>query len=154
MAYQNISESLSEERMATIKAAINTITNELPFLITLSSEERKSLYKLGSKSIDFVRDCNNVANNYGEILPSGFDKAGFTDDTLLFAQLSELRMLLDSLSEKVNDTTVAVGNESLKASLIVYDYVKTASKSQAGLKSVAEQLKQRFKGQGNAKKTN
>lgn len=140
--------------MATIKAAINTITNELPFLITLSSEERKSLYKLGSKSIDFVRDCNNVANNYGEILPSGFDKAGFTDDTLLFAQLSELRMLLDSLSEKVNDTTVAVGNESLKASLIVYDYVKTASKSQAGLKSVAEQLKQRFKGQGNAKKTN
>lgn len=153
MIPQNISASISDEKMNIVKKAIQTITNELPFLIALGVEDKKSLVKLGSKSVDFVRDCNNVAGNYPQILPSGFNSPELAKDSLLFEQLSELKMLMDTLSEKLHDTTIVVGNEAMKASLTVYDYVKTAAKSQAGLKTVAEQLKQRFKGQGKTKKT-
>lgn len=153
MAYQNISESISLEQMKVVKTALQTITENLPFLIALSVDEKKALVKLGAKSVDFVRDCNTVASNYPQILPAGFDTKELERDSVLFEQLSELKMLVDTLSEKLTDTTTAVGNEAMKASLTVYDYVKTAAKSQAGLKTVADQLQQRFKGQGKTKKT-
>ena len=92
MSYQNISESISKESLKEIKEAINVISTNLPFLISLSSEERKSLYKLGPKSVDFVRDCNTVANNYPQILPSGFNVAELGKDSLLFEQLSEIKV--------------------------------------------------------------
>jgi hypothetical protein len=152
MAYQNISQTVSDAEIKKIKQAIESISTALPFLVALTLDERKSLFKLGSKSVDFVKDCNNVAQNYPQILPSGFDANELAKDSKLFEQLSELRLLLNTLNEKLNDTTTAVGNEAMKASLIVYEYVKTAAKSQAGLKTVAEQLQQRFKGQGKTKK--
>jgi hypothetical protein len=151
MAYSNISNSVSETDMQAIKQAIQIITEKLPFLVALSSDEKRSLVKLGAKSIDFVRDCNTVAQNYGQILPANFDIQELSKDSKLFEQLSEIQLLFNTLTEKLNDTTIAVGNESMKASLTVYEYVKTASKSQAGLKTVAEQLQQRFKGQGKSK---
>lgn len=145
MAYQNISQTVSEDEMKKLKKAIEEISKSLPFLIALTTDEKKSLVKLGSKSIDFVKDCNNVAQNYPQILPSGFDANELAKDCKLFEQLSELRLILNTLNEKLNDTTTAVGNEAMKASLSVYDYVKAGAKTQAGLKTVAEQLQQRFK---------
>jgi hypothetical protein len=152
MASQNISAEISVEQMRLVKESLQKINNELSFLITLSSEERKSIVKLGAKSVDFVRDCRTIAENYPQILPSGFNASDLAKDTLLFEQLSEIKMLLNSLDEKVNDTAMAIGNEAMRSSLTVYDYVKTAAKSQPGLKSVSEQLQQRFKGQGRTKK--
>ncbi len=40
---------------------------------------------------------------------------------------------------------MAVGSEAMTSSLTVYDYVKTASKKTPSLKTVAEQLGDRFK---------
>ena len=145
MSYNNISASISSEKMKAIKEAIALISNDLPFLISLSVVERQGLVKLGPKSVDFVKNCANVASNYPQILPVSFESAELTKDAGLFEQLSEIKMVLNSLNEKINDTTTAVGNEAMKSSLTVYDYVKTAAKSQPGLKSVAEDLQQRFK---------
>jgi hypothetical protein len=61
-------------------------------------------------------------------------------------------MLLDSLHEKVDNTHAAVGSEAMQASLEVYAYVQTAKDRVPGLKSVAEKLRERFKGQGPRKK--
>lgn len=154
MAYQNISESVADADIQAIKQAIETINQKLPFLVALSQDEKRGLYKLGPKSVDFAKDCNIVAQNYPHILPANFNKEELKKDSMLFEQLSELQLILNTLNEKLFDTNIAVGNEAMKASLIVYDYVKTAVKTEPGLKSVAEQLKQRFKGQGKQKKKN
>jgi hypothetical protein len=45
----------------------------------------------------------------------------------------------------VDDTLLAVGSEAMNNSLTVYDYVKTAAKKTPGLKTIAEQLGERFK---------
>ncbi len=49
------------------------------------------------------------------------------------------------ITEQVDDTLLAVGSEAMSSSLTVYDYVKTAAKKTPGLKTVAEQLGERFK---------
>ncbi|MEP0905800.1 hypothetical protein NC969_09815 [Leptolyngbya subtilissima ST-M1] len=56
--------------------------------------------------------------------------------------------LLEQLTETVDDTLLAVGSESMTGSLLVYDYVKTAARHSPGLKSVADQLGERFKAMG------
>lgn len=152
MNYNNISIELNSKEFNEIKEKLKSVNDAMSFLIFLKTEERKTLYKLGAKSIDFVRDCNTIAQNYRQILPANFNVEELSRDTELYAQLSELQILVNTLAEKLNDTTMAVGSEAMRSSLAVYDYVKTASKSEAGLKSVAEQLQQRFKKQTKNKK--
>jgi hypothetical protein len=50
MAYQNITASLSPQDIQEIKAALQTVQRKLPFLITLSTEERRKLVKWAIKA--------------------------------------------------------------------------------------------------------
>jgi hypothetical protein len=145
MAYQNITASLSPEDMQQIKAALQTIQKKLPFLITLSTEERRRLFKMGDKSLAFVNNSITAAQSNPDILPASFDIQEFVRDYQLAATLTELLIALRQLSEQVDDTLLAVGSEAMSSSLTVYDYVKTAAKKTPGLKSLAEQLGDRFK---------
>ncbi|WP_414587469.1 hypothetical protein [Scytonema sp. PCC 10023] len=145
MAYQNITASLSPEDMQQIKAALQTIQKKLPFLITLSTEERRRLFKMGDKSLAFVNNSLTAAQSNPDILPASFDIQEFVRDYQLAATLTELLIALRQLSEQVDDTLLTVGSEAMSSSLTVYDYVKTAAKKTPGLKSVAEQLGDRFK---------
>ena len=66
-------------------------------------------------------------------------------DYQLAATLTELLIGLRQLTEQVDDTLMAVGSEAMGSSLTVYDYVKTAAKKTPGLKTIAQQLGDRFK---------
>jgi hypothetical protein len=143
--YQDINATLSEADLQDIKQALSIIQQKLPFLITLSAEERKRLYKMGDKRLSFVQNSLNAAQSNRNILPASFDLDGFTNDYRLATNLSELLMLMHQLTEQVDDTLLAVGSEAMSSSLTVYDYVKTAAKKTPGLKVISEQLGTLFK---------
>ena len=145
MPYQNITATLTEADIQAIKAAMETIEQKLPFLITLTAEERRKLYKMGSKSLSFVNNSLTVAQSNQDILPASFDLDEFMRDYQLSAALTELLFSLKQLTEKVDDTLMAVSSEAMSSSLTVYDYIKTAAKKTPGLKIMAEQLGERFK---------
>ncbi|MGB3309553.1 MAG: hypothetical protein WBG32_20250 [Nodosilinea sp.] len=145
MPYENISATVAAQDLSEIKAAIATIQTRLPFLISLTSDERRKRIKMGDKSLAFVRNSVTATQNNPEIVPSSFDIAEFTRDYQLTVDLTEVLSLLEQLTEKVDDTLLAVGSESMSGSLLVYDYVKTAARHSPGLKSVADQLGERFK---------
>ncbi|MEH2070499.1 MAG: hypothetical protein V7K47_20455 [Nostoc sp.] len=145
MAYQNITASLSPQDIQEIKAALHKVQQKLPFLVTLSPEERRKLVKMGDKSLAFVNNSVTAAQSNREILPATFDVEELVQDYQLAAALTELLISIQQLSEQVDDTLMAVGSEAMTSSLTVYDYVKTASKKTPGLKTVAEQLGERFK---------
>ncbi|RUR84146.1 hypothetical protein ACF3DV_31990 [Chlorogloeopsis fritschii PCC 9212] len=149
MAYQNINATLSEKDIQEIKAALQTIQQKLPFLITLSSQERRKLFKMGDKSLAFVNNSLTAAQSNRDILPASFDVEEFVRDYQLANSLTELLLGLRQLTEKVDDTLLAVGSEAMSSSLTVYDYVKTAAKKTPGLKTLAEQLGDRFKAMKN-----
>ena len=145
MAYQNITATLSDKDIQEIKTALQTIEQKLPFLITLSVEERRKLVKMGDKSLAFVKNSLTAAQSNRDILPASFDLDEFVRDYQLAATLTELLIGMRRLTEQVDDTLMAVGSEAMTSSLTVYDYVKTAAKKTPGFKTLAEQLGERFK---------
>ncbi|MEQ8757893.1 MAG: hypothetical protein RID09_30855 [Coleofasciculus sp. G1-WW12-02] len=80
MPYQNISATLSDEDKEAIKAAIKTIEEKLSFLVNLSVEERRKLFKMGDKSLGFVQNSLNIAQSNPDILPNSFDFNEFVQD--------------------------------------------------------------------------
>ncbi|UBF28113.1 hypothetical protein K9N68_09625 [Kovacikia minuta CCNUW1] len=149
MPYENISATLSDQNMSDIKTAIATIRANMPFLISLTTDERRKRFKMGDKSLAFVSNSITVTQNNPEVLPGNFNAGEFEKDYNLTVSLTEVLSLLEQLSEQVDDTLMAVGSESMASSLLVYDFVKTAAKHSPGLKSVADQLGERFKSIGN-----
>jgi hypothetical protein len=80
MAYSNISATLPAADLTAIKTAITTINTKMPFLVNLSLDEKKGLYKLGPKSADFVSDAALAAQNYPTIFPPTFNTPEFLKD--------------------------------------------------------------------------
>ena len=145
MPYQNITATLSDTDIQQIKAALDTIQQKLPFLVNLTTDERRKLFKMGDKSLAFVNNSLSTAQSNRDILPASFDLDEFMRDYQLTVALTELLLGLRQLEEKVDDTLMAVSSEAMSSSLTVYDYVKTAAKKTPGLKTVADQLGERFK---------
>ena len=145
MPYQAISAAISDNKLQEIKTAIASIRANMPFLVSLTVDERRKRVKMGDKSLAFVSNSLSVTQNNPEVVPSNFDIAEFNKDYQLAVSLTEVLSLLQQLTEEVDDTLLAVGSESMASSLLVYDYVKTAAKHAPGLKSVADQLGERFK---------
>jgi hypothetical protein len=145
MAYENISVTLVQQDIADVKAALGTINSKLPWLVTLSPDEIRGLTKLGPKSIDFVQDAKMATESFPAMLPGTFDAKEFHKDTAAFQALSEIKILVDSLKEKIDNTYSAVGSEAMTQALEVYAYVQTGKDRVPGLKSVAEKLKDRFR---------
>ena len=113
MPYENISATISDQAMTEIKGAIATIHAQLPFLINLTPDERRKRFKMGDKSLAFVRNSVTATQNNPDIVPGKFDIAEFNRDYQLTVALSEVLGLLEQLTETVDDTLLAVGSESM-----------------------------------------
>lgn len=147
----HINASLTTQTVDTIKDQLNAIKASLPFLITLSAGERRSTFKMGPDSLSFVTNARTAVADNPDVLPGSFDKEAFERDCDLFAKLTELYSLTASLLEQIDDTRVATGGECMTQSLQAYEYFKTAAKTTPGLKSIVDQLSERFRKSGGDK---
>ncbi|WP_138498027.1 hypothetical protein [Nostoc sp. PA-18-2419] len=143
MSTTPISATLSQTERDAVLQAISTIKQKLPFLVDLSSEERKTLPKMGDKSRAFVSKALEVAAQNPEFLPRSFDLEEMRKDVQLFEALYPVLLSLTQLQELVNDTAVAVGSEAYAAALQVYNYAKVSGQG-AGLDTVVVEMGQRF----------
>lgn len=152
MPYQNINATLSTADVQAIKDAFALIISKLPFLVTLTSAERQSVFKTGPDSLSFIQNTLTAALDNPAILPASFNVEEHKNDVVLFAILTEFVTLAASLTSQLDDTRLAVGGEAMQQASQIYTYVKAAAKTTPGLKPVAEQLGQRFKRTGKPKK--
>ena len=143
MSYQNITASLSPADIQEIKASLQTIHAKLPFLVTLSAEERRKMVKMGDKSLAFVNNSATAAQSNRNILPATFNVEELVQDYQLAIALTEVLISMRQLTEQVDDTSLAVGSEAYAAALQVYSYAK-ASGQTGGLDTVVEEMGQRF----------
>ncbi|OYU97237.1 MAG: hypothetical protein CFE21_02800 [Bacteroidetes bacterium B1(2017)] len=121
----------------------------MPFLVNLTSEDRKHLRKMGPKSSAYVQQCLEGAIAFPGELKSNFNLAEMQKDVELLKNLLGLKVQLDSLKEKVDDTIMAAGADAMGAADEVYQSLKLSAKGNAGVKSAVELISIRFKGQGN-----
>lgn len=141
---KNVSATVTAENVQKVIAHLQEAETLLPFLISLSIEERQSLPKLGPKSVDFVGDANETVKAFPSIMPSTFDKPEFGKDSDLTKVLITIKMYVDSFQQKLDDTLMEVGSEAMSSSLEAYAQVQLQKDTVPGLRSAYEKLKSRF----------
>jgi len=144
MPYQEISATVTDKQLQAVKDAIAAVQTALPFLISLTDDERKKLPKTGLARLSFVQDAAQAAQDNSNILPASFDADGFESNVALFTAMTEINTLVAQLASQIDDTHLAVGVEALSGASDVYNYVKAAATKTPGLKPVADQLGQQF----------
>ncbi len=147
----SISASLTAADQQAVFEAIATIKAKLPFLVDLSTDDRKTMPKLGDKSRAFVRKALEIATQNPDFLPRSFDLDEMKRDVELFDALFPLMMSFMQMQELLDDTVTAVGSEAYSAALQVYAYAK-ASGNTGGLDAVVEEMGQRFARKSSSKK--
>lgn len=138
------SAQISDADVQAIKAAFATIEAKMPFMQTLTADDRKGLYKLGVERLSFVQDALQAAKNNPTILPPTYDTAAFGNRLALFQTLTEINTLAAQLASKIDDTHMKVGSILMENGTDTNNYVKAAVKNTPGLKPVADQLGQLY----------
>ena len=145
MSKQNlISAILSDADRDAAKTAIATAKTKIPFLIALTEEQRQNSYKMGQKSVEYVKLNLRGAQNFPQYLLASFDSAEFAKDVNLISQLWEVRVVLASLLEGIDDTIMAAGIDAIDSASTVYDYLKKAAKKDAAVKTLLDDIGKRF----------
>ncbi|MDZ7959507.1 MAG: hypothetical protein RMY34_16760 [Aulosira sp. DedQUE10] len=143
MADNRISANLSLADREVVMQAIATIREKLPFLVDLTTDERRTILKMGDKSRAFVSKALEVATQNPNFLPRSFDLEEMRQDLALYEALYPVLLSLTQLQELVDDTCIAAGSEAYTAALAVYNYAK-ASGDVAGLDAVIDEMGRRF----------
>jgi len=101
--------------LSQVTDALNTIESlktQLPFLIDLSAQERRSLVKMGDQSQVFVNRALEVARTHSDILPRCFDMDEFAADVVLAERLQRLKNALSPLLDMLDDSLLAAGSDA------------------------------------------
>ncbi len=135
-----ISAELGAESVTDIKKKLNDIRTSLPFLISLTKDERKNKQNMGQSGVGYGKAALKAAQTHSEILPVKFSVAEFQKDVTLYEQLQMLLSDLSTLCQNVDDTVLLLGQELMEQSNDVYDSVKLAAKRENKYKSTNEEL--------------
>jgi hypothetical protein len=148
-----VSIQISDADLNTVNEAYKTIQSVLkPYLVTISTEERKTLPKMNEKTLPFVKKVMEYMVSHSEFSPSYVNPDEMKKDVTAFETLNKIGSPLEELSTAITDTTILAGSEAYIASLAYYNSVKQAVKmNQASAKVIFEDLKTKFEDYGGGK---
>ncbi|MGC2235159.1 MAG: hypothetical protein WA584_03295 [Pyrinomonadaceae bacterium] len=140
-----IDATLSTADRDKILDLINQIIALLPFLISLTTEEKRELPRMGDKSRAFVQAGLALAEQDDSFLPRSFDAAEMRQDEDLYNALNQIYVALAILFEKLQDTMQLTGSDLYVAALEIYHAAKRKGGSDSGgLDQLLDALGQRF----------
>ena len=140
-----ISAALPAADKTTIQASVQTINSKMPFLISLTEEERRGGLKLGDKSGTFMQKALDYAKNNPSLVPPYLDLIETSKDLTLFNDLTNVLEWLKPLIQKIEDTQMEAGAEAFSQILPFYNNVRMATeKDIPGARAIYEDLKPRF----------
>jgi hypothetical protein len=143
MPFQPLTATLSIADQASIETAVNTIREKLPFLVTMTPEEKRKLAKLGDKTRAFVQKSAEFAARYPDYLPRRFDLEAMQEDVELFMALYPIWVALNDLQELVYNTYMLAGSEAYAAAREVYNSAKATGKGE--IDSSLNEMGRRFR---------
>jgi len=142
----NHSNKIPEEKLQEAETKLYEVDNLLkPYLITLTSEERRTILKMGEKTLSFVVNSNEYSQQHPELRPSFTSQEDYNIDVADATGLLPVESLLTKLASQINDTAMLAGSEAYNHSLIFYNNTKMAAKNNVpGAKEIYDDLKTRF----------
>ena len=147
--YNRISAELIDQDIAELRALVTAARSKLPFLIGLSTQERKELAKLGEKTVGFDEKIQAYMLTNPEFQPGFVDRAEVHKDRLLRTRFMSFLAEFMTLAEHMDDTMTILGSEILMADLAYYQSVREAAKrGLPGAQQIYDDLRPRFPGGG------
>ncbi len=132
MSAQNkVSAQLAAQAVTNILAAYATIKQNLPFLISLTDDERAHLPHIGDKSGELLTQTLNFVAQFPEALPGTFSIAELQKDGALFNPLETVAMASADNDRLIQDTRLALRSDLLLAILDVYAFAKANNRNGA-----------------------
>jgi len=143
-----VSANLTAAQITAILAAVQAIHAEVDsFTVSISSQDRQEIPKMGSKSVGFDDKCEGYMASNPEFLPGFIDPAEITKDRGLRAQLLQFIPQLRTLMEGLEDTLMVVNSELWMADLAYYQSVREAKRrGRTGADTIFNDLRERFPG--------
>jgi hypothetical protein len=138
-----VSASLGAQERQEILQAIALIKDKLPFLLSLTTEERKAMPKMGDRNMPFVKKALEAATQNPDFLPRAFEVEELRKDIELFEALYPLVIAFSQLQDALHDTYITVGSEAYSASLKIYNYAKV-NVDMAGVQRWVDEMGERF----------
>ncbi|CAM3825264.1 hypothetical protein FLBR109950_03465 [Flavobacterium branchiophilum] len=140
-------------QITAVKAALQTINTNLPFLIGLTTEERVALPAIDVNNKVFTEDAINAAINNPTLVPAYIALPNLQADLTLFSQLDELYTMVNQLAEKLDDTKLIAGSEAFNGARLFYKACQSAAEAGVpGADTIVQQLGSRFANQGTTAK--
>ena len=143
--FNRMNVTATPEQVNAVKAALQAINTNLPFLTGLTPEERSTLPSINVNNKVFTEDAINAGLNNASLIPSYVSVANMQSDLTLFHQLDELILLTKQTLEKLEDTQLLAGSEAYTSALALYRLFGSAAEAAVpGADSIYAQLKERF----------
>ena len=143
-----ISVALTADQGKDIGAKTAALREALgPVSVQLSPDLRRSLSRMGPKTIDFVTKALDYAKAHPELMPKDFAIDEFERDVNAATQIRGFQQELMQINDLLDDGYLAARSDAYSAGRVVYDVVKSAAKRGVpGAETMANDLGQRFAG--------
>lgn len=136
--------SITQEQVDSLLAALKTIEANLPSLIELTSEQRKSMAHYSDKELGFIQKTLQVADQYPEIFPANFNIETMRRDVDTLQKLDSMLYALVLLTGKFHDSRFAAGSQSIRQARTGYKFIKTHNQLTGGLEDAVADLSKQY----------
>lgn len=118
-----------------------------PYLHALTPEERKSLVKMGNKSVGFMTKLLDYAANTPAFVPGFISYQELKQDVGVATDLAPVEQFVAQLALDLDSTVMLAGSEGMSQASPVYQNIKfLAQQKQPGAQLAYDDLRQRFPG--------
>ena len=138
-----VSLEFSAAQLQAVDAALEVLEENLAELITLTAQQRRKALKMGDGSEVFCRQTELVLRQNAGMVPADFELAELQQDIATLDALRPRLQRLRTLTDRADDTELALGSDILSASLDGYALTKVIGKG-TGLDTLKAAMKTRL----------
>lgn len=146
MAARNlVNASIPGADLTLLLQSVGAMRTKLPFLVTLQTDDIKSLLKPHKGSAELFDKVTQVINGYPTILPQVLNVAAYNQDLQLVKDLEQIRSQLEQLLDGITNTIYAAQHDALTTAGEVYDAAKKNRDKLPGLNVLVDEMAEYYK---------
>ncbi|MCK6387231.1 hypothetical protein [Zoogloea sp.] len=138
-----VSLEFSAAQLEAVDAALAVLEENLAELVTLTAVQRRKALKMGDGSEVFCRQTELVLRQNVGMVPADFELAELQQDIATLDALRPRLQRLRTLTDRADDTELALGSDILSASLDGYALTKVIGQG-TGLDTLKAAMKTRL----------
>lgn len=143
MSQNLVSLTFTDAQLVAIDQTLDTLESQLAGLVALTTTQRRAVPKMGEKSEAFCRQTLSLLEQNPQVVPPSVVVADAQADLVALDQWRPRMLRLKRLSERSDDTGLALGSDVMATALQGYALLKVVGKNQ-GLEALRKTLGTRF----------